>query len=111
MSEANVITGYLGKPEDPKALVYRIGLVATSIPAMIIIAVGVDSYKALILSQVALSVQLPFTVIPLLLLVGSRKVMGKFASGWGEKVLGWTVALVVLALNALLLFQSLGGKF
>jgi manganese transport protein len=111
MSEANVITGYLGKPEDPKAWVYRIGLVATSIPALVIIAVGVDSYKALILSQVALSVQLPFTVIPLLLLVGSRKVMGEFASGWGEKVLGWTVAFVVLALNGLLLYQTLGGKF
>lgn len=111
MSEANVITGYLGKPEDPKAWAYRIGLVATSIPAMIIIAAGVDSYKALILSQVALSVQLPFTVIPLLLLVGNRKVMGEFATGWGEKVLGWIVALVVLALNGLLLFQTLGGKF
>lgn len=111
MSEANVITGYLGKPEDPRGWAYRIGLVATSIPAMIIIALGVDSYKALILSQVALSVQLPFTVIPLLLLVGSRKVMGEFASGWVETLLGWSVAAIVLALNGLLLYQTLGGTF
>jgi manganese transport protein len=111
MSEANVITGYLGKPEDPKGWVYRIGLVATAIPALVIIAIGVDSYKALILSQVALSIQLPFTIIPLLLLVGSRKVMGEFASGWLEKALGWVVAVVVLALNGLLLFHILGGKF
>jgi len=111
MSEANVVTGYLGKPEDPKGWTYRIGLIATAIPALVIIAIGVDSYKALILSQVALSVQLPFTVIPLLLLVGSRKVMGEFASGWLEKALGWVVAVVVLALNGLLLFQTLGGRF
>ena len=111
MSEANVITGYLGKPEDPKGWVYRIGLVATAIPALVIIAIGVDSYKALILSQVALSIQLPFTIIPLLLLVGSRKVMGEFASGWLEKALGWVVAAVVLALNGLLLYQILGGRF
>lgn len=111
MTEANVITGYLGKPEDPKAWAYRIGLVATSIPALILIAVGMNSYKVLILSQVALSVQLPFTVIPLLILVGSRKVMGEFASGWGEKVLGGIVAAIVLVMNGLLLVQILGGKF
>jgi len=111
MSEANVITGYLGKPEDPREWVYRIGLVVTAIPALVIIAIGVDSYKALILSQVALSVQLPFTIIPLLLLVGSRKVMGEFASGWLEKALGWVVAAVVLALNGLLLYHILGGRF
>ena len=111
LAEANVVTGYLGKPEDPKGWAYRIGLVATAIPAMVIIAIGVDAYRALILSQVALSVQLPFTIIPLLLLVGSRKVMGEFASGWLEKALGWVVAVVVLALNGLLLYQILGGKY
>ncbi len=111
MSEANVVTGYLGKPEDPHSRFYKIGLVATSIPAMIIIAVGIDSFRALIWSQVALSIQLPLTIIPLLVLSRRRDVMGRHAAGLASTVLGWTIALVVIALNVLLLYQTLGGKF
>ena len=76
LAEANVVTGYLGRPEDPRTRAYRIGLVVTSLPAMFVIALGVDSYKALIVSQVLLSIQLPFTIIPLLWLSRSRRVMG-----------------------------------
>ena len=72
LAEANVVTGYLGKPEDPRSRFYRVGLVVTSLPAMFVIALGVDSFKVLIISQVMLSIQLPFTIIPLLWLSGSR---------------------------------------
>ena len=37
-----------------------------SLPAMVLIAIGLDAYRALIISQVILSLQLPFTIIPLL---------------------------------------------
>ena len=111
MSEANVITGYLGKPEDPHSWTYRVGLVATSIPAMIVIMFTTDSYRALILSQVALSIQLPLTIIPLLLLAGNRAVMGQYTAVRWEKILGWVVALIVILLNGLLLYQTFGGTF
>lgn len=111
LAEANVITGYTGRPEDPHSRYYRLALIATSVPAMLIIALGVDSYVVLILSQVALSIQLPFTIIPLILLVGSRRVMGDYASGRIEKLLGIAVAAIVIGLNVLLLYGTLGGGF
>ena len=111
MSEANVVTGYLGKPEDVHSKFYRVGLVVTSIPAMLIIAIGVDSFKALIWSQVALSIQLPLTIIPLLILARRRSVMGEHANSAAANALGWTIAIVVIALNMLLLYKTFGGQF
>jgi len=111
LAEANVVTGFLGKPEDPHSRLYRWGLIVTSIPCMLIIAAGVDSYKALILSQVALSIQLPFTIIPLVYLARSRKVMGNFRSGPIEFSLALAVSAVIIGLNILLLYQTFGGKF
>ena len=69
LAEANVVTGYLGRPEDPHSRAYKVGLVALRCRPWCIIAVGLNAYKALILSQVVLSLQLPLTIIPLLLLV------------------------------------------
>jgi len=111
LAEANVVCGFLGRPEDTHNKFYRAGLVVTSIPAMLLIAANVDSYKALVLSQVALSVQLPFTIVPLLVLARSRKVMGAFRSRPGEFSLAILVAIAVIALNILLLYQTFGGTF
>ncbi|TAK34967.1 MAG: hypothetical protein EPO21_07880 [Chloroflexota bacterium] len=111
LAEANVITGYTGRPEDPHSRYYQLALIVTSVPAMLVIALGLDSYVVLILSQVALSIQLPFTIIPLLLLVGNRRVMGTYASGRIEKLLGIAVAVIVVGLNVLLLYGTLGGGF
>ncbi len=111
MSEANVITGYLGRPEEIHSRFYRVGLVVTSIPAMLIIAIGVNSFKALIWSQVAFSIQLPLTIIPLLILARRRSVMGEHANNAAANILGWTIATVVIALNVLLLCQTFGGHF
>lgn len=111
LSQANVVTGYLGKPEDPHSSLYRFALVTTGIPALVLIALNVDSYKALILSQVVLSLQLPFTVIPLLLLARNRRIMGEFASRGAEWVLGIIVTVIVVGLNLLLLYQTFGGRF
>lgn len=111
LSEANVLTGFLGKPEDTHSRFYRIGLVVTSIPAVIIIAMHIDSFRVLILSQVVLSLQLPFTVIPLMLIARSRRIMGDYASKGMEWALVIAVAIVVIGLNALLIYRTFGGKF
>jgi manganese transport protein len=111
MAEVNVLTAYLGRPEDSRTKLYRISLFVLAIPALAVVASGIDPLQVLIYSQVALSIQLPFTIIPLLLLVGSRKVMGVFASGRIERVLAIAAGALVIVLNMLFLYDLGGGSF
>ncbi len=111
MAEVNVLTAYLGRPEDSRTKLYRISLFVLAIPALAVVASGIDPLQVLIYSQVALSIQLPFTIIPLLLLVGSRKVMGAFVSGRIERVLAIAAGALVIVLNMLFLYDLGGGSF
>jgi manganese transport protein len=77
----------------------------TLVPAIIVIASGLDPLRILILSQVVLSFALPFALIPLLLLTGNRKVMGAFVNQRTTHWLGWLTVVVVIALNLFLLWQ------
>ncbi len=104
-----MVTGYLGLPEDSRSRSYRIGLVATSIPAMLVIALGTDSYQTLIVSQVILSVQLPFTILPLLWLARSRHVMGDDRMNGVQTAVGLLLAGIIIGLNAFLLYQTFWG--
>jgi manganese transport protein len=110
MAEVNVLTAYLGRPEDSRTKLYRISLFVLAIPALAVVASGIDPLQVLIYSQVALSIQLPFTIIPLLLLVGSRKVMGAFVSGRIERVLAIAAGALVIVLNMLFLYDLGGGS-
>jgi manganese transport protein len=62
----------------------------------------------LILSQVVLSLQLSFAVIPLIHFVSDRKKMGKFSIGPVGKVLSWACAVLIVVLNAQLIWQQIG---
>ena len=110
MAEVNVLTAYLGRPEDPRTTFYRVGLVVLALPALAVIAVARDPYHILIFSQVALSIQLPFTLVPLLLLVSDRRLMGVFTSRGVERALGIVGAAVVMVLNLLLIYNLAGGR-
>lgn len=63
----------------------------------------------LILSQVILSLQLSFAVVPLVLFTNSRAKMGVFANGPVIKTVAWAVSGIIIALNAYLLFQTFFG--
>jgi manganese transport protein len=63
--------------------------------------------QLLILSQVILSLQLPFAVVPLVQLTGDRRRMGTFASGLWLKVLAWACAAVIFGLNAVSMGQQI----
>ena len=65
--------------------------------------------KLLILSQVILSLQLSFAVFPLVMFTSDRVKMGEFVNPLWVKVLAYTVAFVIAALNAWLLFQTMRG--
>jgi manganese transport protein len=77
----------------------------TVVPALIVIGVGWDPLRILIGSQVLLSFTLPAALIPLLLLTNREGVMGDFMSARRTRIAGWSVAAVILALNAVLLVQ------
>jgi len=62
----------------------------------------------IILSQVILSLQLGFAVIPLIHFVSDRKKMGKFAIGPVGKILSWACAVLIVVLNAQLIWQQIG---
>lgn len=109
MAEVNVITGFLGKPSDPKTFLYRISTFITAIPSFIIIISGMDTYKILIFSQVILSIQLPFTLIPLLILARKKKLMGDFRSKMPEFLTALAISLVVIGLNVYLLVTTFTG--
>jgi manganese transport protein len=63
----------------------------------------------LVLSQVILSLQLPFAVFPLVMFVGSRKKMGELVAPWWMLALAWPVAVVIAVLNVYLLWQTIAG--
>jgi manganese transport protein len=77
----------------------------TIVPAIAIIATGLDPLRILVLSQVVLSFALPFALIPLLLLTGRFNVMHSFASGRFVRIAGWLTVAVIIALNAILILQ------
>jgi manganese transport protein len=104
-------SGYLGKETELRGRWFRAGMMLTIVPALAAIMLVRDPLRALILSQVCLSIQLPLTMLPLFLLTGSRRVMGRFANGSLETGAMIATGLVVVALNGLLLWRLLGGGF
>jgi len=64
--------------------------------------------KLLVLSQVILSLQLPFAVVPLVLFTNDRAKMGRFANPRWLQLLAWLVTAVIVVLNVKLLFDALG---
>ncbi|WP_321474845.1 Nramp family divalent metal transporter [uncultured Paludibaculum sp.] len=79
------------------------------IPAVITIAVTGEqgAYKLLILSQVVLSLQLPFAVIPLIRFTSDRRQMGNFTSPNWVKALAWTCTAIIISLNLWLAWTTL----
>jgi manganese transport protein len=98
-----VVMGALLKVRVP--LLLRRAL--TLIPALVVLALGVDATWALVISQVVLSLGIPFAVIPLLRLTGSHEVMGEQADAPATRVLAIAVAGAIVGLNAVLVAVTL----
>jgi manganese transport protein len=77
----------------------------TIIPALIVIAMGLDELKVLLLSQAVLSFGIPFALVPLLILTGRKSVMNEFRNNRFTSSAGWVVASLIIALNCVLLWQ------
>src|ERR1700734_1973174 len=81
----------------------------TLLPAMVVIGLGLDPIRILVLSQVVLSFTLPFALIPLLILCSRRQVMREFTNGPTTAFLGWLTVSIIIALNVVLLGSSVGS--
>jgi manganese transport protein len=82
------------------------------IPTIIVVAVTGEqgTEKLLILSQVILSLQLSFAVVPLVIFTGSRKRMGEFVNAPWLKALAWSTAVLIAGLNGWFLVQIFHGQ-
>ncbi len=82
----------------------------TLAPALIILAIGVDPTRALVLSQVVLSFGIPFALVPLIMLTARRDVMGDgFQNRRLTTFFASVFAAIIIALNLFLLFQTFTG--
>jgi manganese transport protein len=83
----------------------------TIVPALVVIGLGLDPLKILVLSQVVLSFALPFALVPLLLLTSRPAVMAGFVSRRSARWTGWAVAGIIITLNVVLLGQLARNQF
>jgi manganese transport protein len=83
----------------------------TMIPAFIVVAAGVNATTALVISQVVLSIALPLPMITLIMFTRRSDIMGEFANSTVVSIVAVAGTVIVLALNLLLIVQTLGSAF
>lgn len=83
--------------------------IVTMLPALVVIALGLDATRVLVLSQVVLSFGLPMAVIPLILFTRRRDLMGVLVNRAVTTLAAAMVAATILALNAYLLYRVFTG--
>lgn len=81
----------------------------TLLPALVVIALGVDPTRALVVSQVLLSFGIPFALVPLVLFTRRRDVMRELTNRWFTTAVASVVAAVIIALNVTLVALTLAG--
>jgi len=82
----------------------------TMIPALVVLALGVNPTNALVLSQVVLSFGIPFALIPLVHLTSQRTVMGTHVNRRATTAIATTIAALISVLNVFLLYQTFTGQ-
>lgn len=81
----------------------------TMLPSLVVIAMGLDATRTLVISQVVLSFGIPFALVPLVVFTRKKEIMGVLVNHPVTTVLGSLVALVIIALNGVLLYQLFRG--
>ncbi len=81
----------------------------TMLPAFIVIGLNLPTATTLVISQVVLSVVLGFAVVPLIMFTSRRDLMGALVNHAATTAIGWACAGVIVVLNILLIYTTLGG--
>lgn len=103
MAAGSIFAGIFKEPYDIKDNHSRLGVLISLVVACLLIWVISDPFKGLIYSQMALSVQLPFTIFLQVRLTSSEKVMGKYRNKPFTKYLLYAIGGIVTVLNVMLL--------
>jgi manganese transport protein len=83
--------------------------VITLIPALIVLGIGFDPTRALVLSQVLLSIGIPFALIPLVAYTQNKTLMGTFVNRPGLRLTAWVVTASIVLLNVALIVLTFAG--
>ena len=78
----------------------------TMVPAFVVIGIGVDPSRTLVISQVVLSFGIPFALIPLVVFTARRDVMGPLVNRRSTTIAASAIATLIVALNIFLLLQT-----
>jgi manganese transport protein len=78
----------------------------TLAPALIILAIGVDPSRSLVLSQVVLSFGIPFALVPLVIFTSRRSLMGSLVNTRLTAAAAWVIAGIIISLNLFLLYET-----
>jgi manganese transport protein len=104
MSGQVIMQGFIHRQIHP-----WIRRLVTMIPSLLVIAIGLDPTRTLVISQVVLSFGLPFAIIPLIMFTRREDIMGVLANNRLTTGLASLVAVLIIALNFFLLYQLLFG--
>ena len=102
MAGGSIFSGFFSEPYDIKDNHTRLGIGLSLITALLLIFVIGDPFKALIISQMILSIQLPFTIFLQIYLTSSKRVMGKYVNAKSTTAIMLLVGSIVTFLNILL---------
>ncbi|WP_337558364.1 Nramp family divalent metal transporter [Phocaeicola plebeius] len=106
MAAGSIFAGMFGESYHVKDVHSRVGILLSLGIALVVILFIENPFQGLIISQMVLSIQLPFTIFLQVGLTSSKRVMGQYAnSRWSSFVL-YTMAVIVSVLNLALLFSE-----
>ncbi len=105
MAGASIFAGIFRESYEMKDIHSRLGLLITYISALVILLFISNPFYGLILSQVLLSIQLPFTIFLQLYLTSSKEVMGKYANKLTTKIFLVSIGIIVTILNLYLIWE------
>ena len=83
----------------------------TMLPALVVLALGVNTTDALVLSQIVLSFGIPFALVPLIIVTRDKEIMGDMVNQKITTFAVSVVAVVISALNFFLLYDAFSGFF
>lgn len=81
----------------------------TMLPPLVIILLGANPTKALVMSQVVLSFGIAFALVPLIMFTSNKKIMGNLSNHRITTIIAWMVAILIISLNIFLLYSTLIG--
>jgi manganese transport protein len=82
----------------------------TMVPSLVVIGLGLDPTRTLVVSQVVLSFGLPFAIVPLILFTRRRDLMGDLVNSAFTTFLASVVTVLIVLLNGYLLYETLKGN-